>query len=592
MNAANLLASARVQASQGNWAKAAGLARQASILEPDNADSSLLLGVALHRSGDDESAMYCFEGVLNRDPRSFDALNLVAIHCQRRGDFARTVECSRRALEVRPGDFGAAFNLGLGLALLGRLDEANHWLELAASSGQPPHIAALANLLWDLGRQAEAIAALQKSVNALQIEKNVVRLMEMHLDMGQPSAAIQAGKLTLGSPRVQLKLARAYANLGDRGASAAHLNRALQIGPNVAEVHLDKGFRQQDDGLFEAAEKSFRKAIELEPQNAIAFFGIVHSRKIVEEDRPLIEAMKTLEADPRTSPNDRAHLLYALGKSFDNLQDFETAIQFFDQGNALYGQIALKGRPFNPARVRQEVDETIQTYTPEFFGSHPGNPSDLPIFVLGMMRSGTTMLEQILSRHPDIGGAGEVHFWSEHKDPEEYVALLARLVPNQPRVVDKNPANVMAAGQIHASLPNAKIVHIVRDPADTALSIWTTHVTRPPEFCCDRENIAAMYRQYSRLAEHWRAIMPADRYLEVRYEDVVTSPETTIKKILEFLELEWSDQCLHPEKGAATVQTPSNWQVRQPLNPYSIGRWRKYERWIPEFVALRSVINE
>jgi hypothetical protein len=224
-----------------------------------------------------------------------------------------------------------------------------------------------------------------------------------------------------------------------------------------------------------------------------------------------------------------------------------------------------------------------------------------------MIRSGTSLLEQILSSHPAITGAGELPFWhqhaaeaydaSGHPAPERLANLarayrdeLARLGPGALRVTDKLPHNYAMLGLIHIAFPEARMIHVRRDPADNCLSVYTTAYQRPPVFAHHRDNIVFAYRQYQRLVAHWRAAMPPDRWIEVDYEDLIRDREGWTRRLIDFAGLEWDDACLRHETNRRAVRTPSLWQVRQPLYTTSIARWKRFAPDIPEFAALSNGI--
>lgn len=220
------------------------------------------------------------------------------------------------------------------------------------------------------------------------------------------------------------------------------------------------------------------------------------------------------------------------------------------------------------------------------------------------MRSGTTLMEQILSRHPLVGAAGEQRFWIDNAvhafDREtrelnderllilarEYLALLQDIAPGVAHVTDKMPANSDVLGLIHLAFPNARIIHMVRNPADTCFSIYATPNAARIGYAHNKENIAFAFEQHLKLMEHWREALPPDRFIDVVYEDLVRDQEHVTRKVVQFCGLEWNDLCLTPERNEAAATTPSSWQVRQPVYNTSVGRWRNFEPWIPEFRAL------
>ncbi len=248
-------------------------------------------------------------------------------------------------------------------------------------------------------------------------------------------------------------------------------------------------------------------------------------------------------------------------------------------------------------------------FTAEFFRRNLplSSPSSVPIFVIGMIRSGTTLVEQILSSHSEVGGAGEQRFWiseiphvvdldSQQLDAEKFVELRDRYMqvlrsfqPDTPRITDKMPMNFYCAGLIHLAYPNSPIIHIQRNPVDTALSIYMTDLAKPPEFAHNKRNIVEQYRDYEKLMDHWRAVIPAASLFEVHYEDLVSDQELWTRQMLEFCGLDWDPGCLDFHSTERQVSTPSMWQVRQPIYRTSMEKWRNYEPWLGEFAELLEV---
>jgi len=235
--------------------------------------------------------------------------------------------------------------------------------------------------------------------------------------------------------------------------------------------------------------------------------------------------------------------------------------------------------------------------------------SETPVLIVGMMRSGTTLVEQILSSHPEIGAGGELTFWGDaaakldhlaadrtddsswQKLSSEYLALLGRFAPDAIRVTDKMPHNFLWLGLIHTVFPAARIVHCRRNPIDTCLSIYFTHFGVAKDFAYDRKNIVSFYEQYDRLMAHWREVLPKDRLIEVNYEELVADRESVARKLISFCGVDWNDACLRHEKNERAVTTASMWQARQPIYTSSVERWRRYEPWLGEFNRLRVGID-
>jgi hypothetical protein len=239
-----------------------------------------------------------------------------------------------------------------------------------------------------------------------------------------------------------------------------------------------------------------------------------------------------------------------------------------------------------------------------------GDPTEVPVWIVGMMRSGTTLVEQIVSSHPAVAPAGEQLFWMQNFHTalspdrsrvqvdrlpalaDRYLGLLRERGGRAARITDKLPENYHALGLLHLAFPNARIVHTRRHPVDTCVSIYATANRTLQEFGYVRESIVFAYREYLRLMEHWRSVLPSDRFFEVDYEAVITDRERSTRALIDFLGLEWDDACLHPEENRRSVATPSSWQVRQPVYSSSVGRWRRFEPWLGPFRELMPLVTE
>jgi Sulfotransferase family len=241
------------------------------------------------------------------------------------------------------------------------------------------------------------------------------------------------------------------------------------------------------------------------------------------------------------------------------------------------------------------------------YASRLGSTDPKPVLIVGMPRSGTTLVEQIISSHSDVQAAGELHFWNK-RGPEwllsgevgvetsfvsqaaaDYLSLLRSFGPRAARVTDKMPFNFLWAGLIHLAFPQATIIHCRRSPVDTALSIHQTHFHPGLVFPTGGEELVRYFRSYKRVMQHWRTVLPQDRLLDVDYEELTRDPEPVIRAIITACGLTWNDACLRPEANTRAVRTPSKWQARQPIYRNSVARWRRYEPWLG---PLRALVDE
>jgi tetratricopeptide (TPR) repeat protein len=407
---------------------------------------------------------------------------------------------------------------------------------------------------------------------------------------------------------LHFNLASALEQLGRESDAVVAYRQVIALEPGFAEAHVRLGDVLQRLGEFAEALLSFEQAVALQPRLTRPYLSIVSARKVRESDRPLIERMESLLDENGLTEQDNLNLRYGLGKAFDDLERYETAMHHFDEANRIAaGQVRRVGRTLDQKRHIANIDRTIESFTPQFFARHRalGSDSELPVFILGMIRSGTTLVEQIISSHPEIGAAGELRFWGSQgvllgeaasgalgratarRMAEDYCKLLREADPKARRVTDKMPTNFLLIGLIHLIFPRARIIHCLRDPIDNCLSIYVTPFANLTDFAHDRASIAFYYGQYARLMAHWRRLLPADGFLEVQYEDLVANPEGATRQMIAFCGLEWDDRCLHPENNARTIRTPSLWQARQPVYKSSVARWRHYAPWLEDFRQLR-----
>lgn len=397
----------------------------------------------------------------------------------------------------------------------------------------------------------------------------------------------------------------------DRTSEAVfHLERGLELDPSGFDAYDKLGTYLQRLGRFEEARQAFLRAIDKHPDAPSGYFGFLLSKRVEIEDLPLLSRLAAALEGGSWPPLEQEMSQYGLGKAFDDLGDYERAMAHFDGANALANQRRIaKGIRFDREAYRTATDFFIRTFNREFMRRNAGQGVDsaLPVLIVGMMRSGTTLLEQMLSAHPRVAAGGELPFWQSpaarhvgtsaadgflpaelaRELAENYRRLLRSIGPQALRVTDKNPFNYFSIGLIHLLFPNVRFVHCRRNSLDCCLSIYTTPVGESGlEFLHVKENIVFGYQEYERLMDHWRSVIPSDLLIEVEYEKLVGRPRVEMERVLSAIGIPWDDACLHPEANERVVQTPSRWQVRQPIYASSVDRWRNYRSHLGAFASL------
>ena len=449
------------------------------------------------------------------------------------------------------------------------------------------------------GRTGEAIGA-YVAISAGSAEANS-RLGHLRLAAGhkpEAIAAFRAARTLSDAPDRRMDLVRALM-LEDRDAEAeAELREVLLRTPDSHDALWGLGRLLLQAGRFAEAEARLERAASLNPRNAGAWYDLVRTRRMTDADRPLIARMQAALGHI-ASADERAKLHFSLGKVFDDLGDPAQAMRHFTRANAEKATIVRLDRD----ALECNVSRLIETYTPQFIARHRarGHPSAKPVFVVGMPRSGTSLVEQILSSHPEVAGGGERPFWAD-RDPvagrgapiglmqgataQACLAELDAIATDRSRVVDKNPYNFFAAGLVHLVFPNAVIFHCRRAGIDSCLSIFSNSFAPRTQFSTAPDDLVFYYRQYERLPDHWREVLPSDRWIDVDYRALVEDPEPLVRRMVAALGLAWDPACLEPESNDRPVRTLSLWQVRQPINAHGLDRWRRYEPWLGPLKAL------
>lgn len=437
------------------------------------------------------------------------------------------------------------------------------------------------NRLRAQGKRRESLAALQEAVTRSPTRPDThVNLGRVQLEARriQPAADSFRNAISRQPSNVaaHLGLATVFRVQGSASEALASCGRALALAPQSPDALVLLGELRADRGEFVEAQTLFDRALEVSPRFPSAYCSIASHKRMTTDDGRWLEGVKSLLGGPLTLP-DEIQLRYAMGKYFDEVGDYDSAFGSYTQANELTKR--LSGR-YDEADFSGLVSRILDRSFDTPLGA---SDSQVPVFIIGMPRSGTSLAEQILASHPSVAGAGEVAFWDKAFDlpprvglAGEYLQRIHERAGQAERITDKMPANFLYAGLIHAVFPRAKFIHMQRHPLDTCLSIYFQEFFNVSPYANDLGHLAHYYDQYQRLMAHWRkGGLPL---LEVPYEGLVAEPEQWTRRMLDFIDLPWDPQCLQFHDNPRAVITASRWQVRQKINTRSVARWRNYSQ--------------
>ena len=512
-------------------------------------------------------------------PNNVAALHAAAGAHGARGEHAQALAHYLELVKLKPRDLLARNNLGVALLKLGRYQEAAEQFRRAASL-QSTYLDAQYNLGVTLRLTGQVVESEQPLRRALSLDSRHVE-----------------ARVNLGTTLVLLS------RLPD---ARACFEKALQVAPRHTGALVGMGQIASLEGRFEEAEALFKKALVFDSALPVAWAALAGLRKMTSADAFWLKNAERVAASG-LAPLEEADLRFAIGKYWDDLGKFKEAFRSYARANALQKSAA---QSYDPVARTRFVDDMVRVYSRESFASvtADANDSQRPVFVTGMMRSGTSLVEQIIASHPAAQGAGELPFWNDamrkHEDAirssglaaparkklaETYLSTLNSHAADARRVVDKSTFNADFLGPIHCVLPRARIVYVRRDPLDTCLSCYFHQFSPAHNFAMDLGDLAHYYGEHHRLMAHWRAVLPQGALLEVPYAELVADQEKWTRRIIEFIGLEWDDRCLDFHRTQRPVATASFWQVRQKIFNNSIGRWHNYKKFLGPLRDLQDL---
>ncbi len=540
-----------------------------------------------------------------------------ALKSYNKGDFPAAERVFAKILQRSPNDFNALHLMGLIRVRQKRFLEAEQLIAKALEHGSSAEaFSNYGNVLSELGRSEEAIRRYRRALlikpDYAEAEFNLGNAL---LKCKRPDEAVKAFSAAVrirpGYVEALQNLAASLRELGRHAEAIASLRRALEIRPRDGELRNALGMALQEAGNLDEAEATFDETIVLDPTVTNAFYHRVRMARVKPDDA-LLAKMEDLARRPKAlSPQNYSLLLFALGKAYEDIGRYDEAFASLLEGNRL----ARGFINYDEKESRQRFARLSRVFTASLLAEKAGLGSDsnVPIFVVGFPRSGTTLTEQILASHLQVHGAGEHTFVGELASSmaagigggihfpecvpglpgEEFRSLgdlyadrLRRISPLAPRIVDKLPGNFMFLGFIHLILPNARIIHVKRDPIDTCVSCFAQRFRYDNvSFTYDLGELGRYYRLYLDLMEQWRRVLPRGAMIEVGYEDMIENLEAEARRIVDFCGLPWDERCLSFHQAERTVRTASVTQVRQPIYRSSMQRWRRYEKHLAPLIA-------
>ena len=529
-------------------------------------------------NGNTAHAIRATEPPARRSRNNIERLLAQADQCAAQGAWAEVIVHCEQLLALEPRHAIARHNLGAAHCQLGQYREAEQQFRQAIKlrpTYVEPHTHLGTVLRWR-GQIAESEIPLR-----------------------------QALQLSPTDPNAQLSLGVTLQLLGRLGDAQLLFEKVLRLAPRQVEALASLGQIAALQGRMADAEATLKRALELDAHSPAVLAALIRLRRMAPSDHALIMAAEASVA-AGLAPYDEGMVRYATGKYYDDVGEYTKAFRSFQRANDLHRP---RAEPYDRHAHRQSVDDLIRVYTSEVLSRPQAGASDSgrPVIVVGMLRSGTSLVEQIIASHPAARGAGELAFWTEavkrrgstlrEQPPGEtqrrklagaYLRELSRHSADALRVVDKATFNSDYLGIIHTVFPNVRMIYLRRDPIDSCLSSYFQPFPAALNFTMDLSDLAHYYGEHRRLIAHWRSALPPGTLLDVPYEGLVEDPQGWSRRIIDFIGLEWNASCLDFHRTERKVMTASYSQVRQKIYRHAAGRWRNYEKFIAPLLELRD----
>ncbi|HZC17773.1 MAG TPA: sulfotransferase [Caulobacteraceae bacterium] len=586
----------------GVLAEAEQAARRATALNPELVSAWNNLGIVLQEAGKLEESAACLERVTRLQPDNPEARNNLGNTYMRLKRLKRAAAEYERALSLQPNYVEAHSNLAFLLHALGRYEEAATAARQAIYLN--PRMADaylnLAEVELARQRQAEALRWLDALLTFAPNHPGglAARARTLKHDDRLDEALAAASGATMAAPQsanAHNALGEIQQALGRHDQALASFAKAAALpGTERESARINQATLLVEIGRAGEAAALLERILEANPHSVLAWTNWAELKTFGADDPDIARMEALLGPQGIGEFKDRMTLHFALAKAYLDHGDSARAFRHLGEGN----RMKRSTYTFDADATARWMRDIADTFTPTLMAqwAGAGDGSALPVFVLGIPRSGTTLIEQILASHPEVRGAGELRRVQRLVDglgdypaavrrlgpaelkrmSEAYLASVEPLAGGRSHVVDKMPANFLHAGLIHLMLPNARIIHCRRDPVDTCLSCYTKLFGAEQAFAYDLTELGRFHRAYQGLMDHWRAVLPRDRFIEVAYEAVVADLESEARRLIGFLGLPWDESCLTFHATRRPVRTASVNQVRQPIYRTSTGRWKAH----------------
>ncbi len=600
----------------GNIEAAISVGKRAVQADPNNPAAHSNLGLAYYDDQNIIEAEASQQRALALNSDFSAALNNLGSIARDNGDLEGAVTYYRKALRTNP-TYSEAANNCISVFIEGeRYEEAK---ELAYSElKQNPNVSELQRNMGRIHLYEHKLDDAETSFrNAISLNENKA---ENYLGLSQVLYEKNHSKLALieaetayrldpENPQICHQIAITKAHLGDMDAGFEFYEKALALNPDMTASRLALGYLKMENGDFDGARADFELAAQSTYDALNAQMALARMEKMTPDNSAFVALEAALPEAEKMPAMKAAAYHYALGKCYEDLSRYENAFEQY----AIGAKVKRSTFDYDPAETDQVTDDIIALFDKGMIEKlrKSAISTEQPIFVLGMPRSGTTLTESILDSHSKISGAGELNYLQNlfglcptsgkfdmprilpqmpahdlTRKIEEYIESAKTHAPNTPYIVDKMPANFQMLGLIYALLPNAKIIHIARNPFDTCLSCFTRIFERSQLHSYDQVELGRYFNNYIRLMNHWHTLLPKDSFHTVHYENLVEDIDTEARRIIDFCGLGWEDACLEFYKGKRRVRTASVQQVRQPLYKTSKEKWKRYEAQLQPLVDI------